>query len=87
MHGSRPDLYQLRQLILAAVLTAAAIAIISGVIFCPEADSFSQSAATVVAIAKMEAGKPRWASNLREQAKAVQLSGLWSTMRRRLRDV
>ena len=58
MHGSRPDLYQLRQLILAAVVTAAAIAIISGVIFCPEADSFSQSAATVVAIAKMDAGKP-----------------------------
>ncbi|HSV25551.1 MAG TPA: hypothetical protein VLJ17_21310 [Xanthobacteraceae bacterium] len=58
MHGSRPDLYQLRQLILAAVVSAAAIAIVAGIIFCPEADSFSQSAATVIAIAKMEVGKP-----------------------------
>jgi len=58
MHGSRPDLYQLRQLIVAAVGTAAIVAIIAGAIFCPEAESFSQSAAAVVAIAKMEVGRP-----------------------------
>lgn len=58
MHGSRPDLYQMRRLIFAAVVTAAAIAIVAGVIFCPDGDGFSQSAATVVAIAKMETGKP-----------------------------
>ena len=58
MHGSRPDLYQLRQLILAVVVTAAAIAIVAGVILCSGEDGFSQSAATVIAIAKMEVGKP-----------------------------
>jgi Galactocerebrosidase, C-terminal lectin domain len=58
MHGSRPDLFQLRQLILATVVTAGAIAIIAGVLLCSGADGFSQSAATVIAIAKMEVGKP-----------------------------
>jgi Galactocerebrosidase, C-terminal lectin domain len=58
MHGSRPNLFQLRQLILAAVVTAAAIAIIAGVILCPGGEGFSQSAATVIAIAKMEVGEP-----------------------------
>jgi hypothetical protein len=58
MHGSRPDLYQLRQLIVAAVGTATIVAIIAWAFFCPEAESFSQSAAAVVAIAKMEVGRP-----------------------------
>jgi Galactocerebrosidase, C-terminal lectin domain len=56
MHGSRPDLFQLRQLIFAAAVTAAAIAIIAGVILCSGADGFSQSAATVIAISKMDVG-------------------------------
>jgi len=58
MHGSRPDLYQLRQLIVAALITVGAIAIIAGVMFCPGTDGFSQSAATMIAIAKMDLGKP-----------------------------
>lgn len=58
MHGSRPDLFQLRQLILAALVAAGATAIIVGVILCSGADGYSQSAATVIAIAKMEVGKP-----------------------------
>jgi len=57
MHGSRPDLFQLRQLIFATAVTAGAIAIIAGVLLCSGADGFSQSAATVIAIAKMEVGK------------------------------
>jgi hypothetical protein len=56
MHGSRPDLFQLRQLVFAAAVTAGIIAVISGVVLCSGADGFSQSAATVIAIAQMEAG-------------------------------
>jgi len=58
MHGSRPDLVQLRNLILAGMVAAALIVAIAVIVFCPDADSFSQSAATLVAIAKMEVGKP-----------------------------
>ena len=43
MHGSRPDLFQLRQLFLAAVITAGAIAIIAGVTFCAATSGFSLS--------------------------------------------
>ena len=55
MHGSRPDLIQLRQLILAAVVIAGLIGIIAGFILY-SADGFSQSAATVIAIGKMDIG-------------------------------
>jgi hypothetical protein len=58
MHGSRPDLFQLRQLFLAAVITAGAIAIIAGVALCSGTSGLSQSAATVIAIAKMSVGSP-----------------------------
>jgi hypothetical protein len=58
MHGSRPDLFQLRQLILTAVVITGAVAIIAGVIFCLGSDGFSQSAATAIGIAKMDVGSP-----------------------------
>jgi len=58
MHGSRPDLFQLRQLILAGVITAGAIAILLGVALCSASHGFSQSAAIAIAIAKMEIGSP-----------------------------
>jgi hypothetical protein len=61
MYGSRPDLFQLRQLILvifAAVIVTGAIAILAGVIFCSASDGFSQSAATAITIAKMDVGAP-----------------------------
>jgi hypothetical protein len=56
MHGSRPDLIQLRQLILTTVVIAGAIAIFAGVILCSGSDGFSQSAATAISFAKMEIG-------------------------------
>jgi hypothetical protein len=58
MHGSRPDLFHLRQLFLAAVIAAGAIAIIAGVALCSGTSGFSQSAATVIAIANMSVGSP-----------------------------
>jgi hypothetical protein len=51
MHGSRPDLPQLRQLVLTSV-------VIAGVMLCFGSDAFSQSAATVIGIAKMDVGSP-----------------------------
>jgi len=56
MHGSRSELFQLRQLILAAVLVTGVIAIIAGVILCSAIDGFSQSTATVIGIARMDIG-------------------------------
>jgi hypothetical protein len=44
MHGSRPDLFQLRQLILAAVVIAV-VAVITGFMLCATAEVFSQSSA------------------------------------------
>ena len=58
MHGSRPDLFQLRQFALTAVVIAVAITIIAGVILCLGSDGFSQSAATAIGIAKMDVGSP-----------------------------
>jgi Galactocerebrosidase, C-terminal lectin domain len=58
MHGSRPDLFPLRQLILAAVIVTGAVAILAGVILCSAADGFSQSAAMAIGIAKMDVGSP-----------------------------
>src|SRR5262245_36059624 len=55
MHGSRPDLIQLRQLILAAVIITGLMGIIAGLTLC-SIDGFSQSAATVIAIGKMDVG-------------------------------
>ena len=55
MHGSRPDLFQLRQLILAAVVITGLTAIIAGVTLC-SLDGFSQSAATIISIARMDIG-------------------------------
>jgi hypothetical protein len=55
MHGSRPDLFQLRQLFLAAVIITGLVGIIAGVILY-SADGFSQSAATVIVIGKMDVG-------------------------------
>ena len=58
MHGSRPNLFQLRQLILAAVIITGAVAILAGVVLCSASDGFSQSAAMAISIAKMELGSP-----------------------------
>jgi len=58
MHGSRPGLFQLRQLVLTAIVIAGAVAILAGVILWPAADGFSQSAAMAISIAKMDAGSP-----------------------------
>jgi hypothetical protein len=58
MHGSRPDLFQLRQLILAAVIITGAAAIVAGVGLCSPSHGFSQSAAMVIAIANMDVGSP-----------------------------
>jgi hypothetical protein len=58
MHGSRPDLFQLRQSILTAVIITGAVAILAGVILWPAADGFSQSAAMAISIAKMDVGSP-----------------------------
>ena len=58
MHGSRPDLFQLRQLILAAVIITGAVAIVAGVVLYSTSHGFSQSAAMVVAIANMDVGSP-----------------------------
>src|SRR5262249_49855491 len=58
MHGSRPDLFQLRQLIFAAVSITGAIAILAGVALFSASHGFSQSAAMAIAIAKMELGAP-----------------------------
>ena len=55
MHGSRPNLFQLREVFLAAVIIAGLIGIIAGSIFY-SADGFSQSAVTVIAIGKMDIG-------------------------------
>jgi hypothetical protein len=55
MHGSRPDFIQLRQLILAAVIITGVMGIIVGLTLC-SVDGFSQSAATVIAIGKMDVG-------------------------------
>ena len=56
MHGSRPDLFQLTQLFLAAVVAAAAIVIIAAVAFCSKTSGLSQSAATLIAIASVSVG-------------------------------
>jgi len=66
MHGSRPDLFQLRQLFLAVVMTAAAIGMLA-VAFCSGTSGFSQSAAMVIAIAKMSV-----ASEVSSKQSAVQ---------------
>jgi hypothetical protein len=58
MHGSRPDLFQLRQLIFTAVVITGAIAIFAGLVLCSGSDGFSQSAATAIVIAKMDVGSP-----------------------------
>jgi hypothetical protein len=58
MHGTRPDLFQLRHLILTAVAIAGAVTIIAAVILCLGSDGFSQSAATAIGIAKMDVGSP-----------------------------
>ena len=58
MHGSRPDLFQLRQLIFAAVIVTGVIAILAGIVLCSSVDGFSQSAATAISIAKMDVGSP-----------------------------
>jgi hypothetical protein len=58
MHGSRPDLFQFRQLVLTAVVIAGAIAIFAGLVLCSGSDGFSQSAATAIVIAKMDVGSP-----------------------------
>jgi hypothetical protein len=58
MHGSRPDLFQFRQLILAAGIITGAIAILAGLVLCSSLDGFSQSAATAISIAKMDVGSP-----------------------------
>ena len=58
MHGSRPDLFQLRQLIFAAVIITGAIAILAGITLCSASHGFSQSAAITIAIAKMELSSP-----------------------------
>jgi len=58
MHGSRPDLFQLRQLIFAAVIITGAIAILTGITLCSASRGFSQSAAITIAIAKMELSSP-----------------------------
>jgi hypothetical protein len=58
MHGSRPDLFQLRQLIFTAVVIAGAIAIIAALVLCSGSDGFSQSTATAIGIAKMDVGLP-----------------------------
>jgi hypothetical protein len=55
MHGSRPDLFQLRQLVLAAVIITGLVGIIAGVILY-SADGFSQFAVTVIVIGKMDVG-------------------------------
>lgn len=57
MHGSRPDLIQLRQLILAAVVITGLIGVIVGFILY-SVDGFSQSAATVISIGTMDIGSP-----------------------------
>ena len=58
MHGSRPDLFQLRQLIFAAVIITGAIAILAGVALFSASHGFPHSAAMSIAIAKMELGAP-----------------------------
>jgi hypothetical protein len=58
MHGSRPDLFQFRQLVLTAVVIAGAITIFAGLVLCSGSDGFSQSAATAIVIAKMDVGSP-----------------------------
>ena len=58
MHGSRPDLFQLRQLVFAAVIITGAIAILAGITLCSASHGFSQSAAITIAIAKMELSSP-----------------------------
>jgi hypothetical protein len=58
LHGSRPDLFQLRQLIFTAVVITGAIAIFAGLVLCSGSDGFSQSAATAIVIAKMDVGSP-----------------------------
>ena len=58
MHGSRPDLFQLRRLIFAAVIVTGVIAIIAGIVLCSSVDGFSQSAVTAISIAKMDVGTP-----------------------------
>jgi hypothetical protein len=55
MHGSRPDLIQLRQMILAAVIVTGLI--VAGLVLC-SVDGFSQSAATVISIGRMDIGSP-----------------------------
>jgi hypothetical protein len=57
MHGSRPDLFQLRQLIFTAVVITGAIAIIAAVALC-SGSGFSQSSATAFSIARMDVGWP-----------------------------
>jgi hypothetical protein len=58
MHGSRPDLFQLRQLIFAAVIITGAIAILAGVALFSASHGFPHSAVMTIAIAKMELGAP-----------------------------
>src|SRR4029077_3374969 len=59
MHGSRPNLFQIRQLILTAVIITGAIAILAGVVLCSASDDcFSQSVATAISIARMDVGSP-----------------------------
>jgi glycosyl hydrolase family 59 (putative galactocerebrosidase) len=57
MHGSRPNLFQLRQLILAAVIITGLVGIIAGVALC-SIDGFSQSAAMAISIGGMDIGSP-----------------------------
>jgi len=58
MHGSRPELFQLKQVILVTAIVSGAIAFLAGVVLCSASHGFSQSAAMAIAIAKMELGSP-----------------------------
>src|SRR5262249_39206439 len=55
MHGSRPGLFQLRQLIFAAVVITGLTAIIAGGTLC-SLDGFSQSPVTIISIARRDMG-------------------------------
>src|SRR5262249_17367941 len=80
MHGSRPDLFQLRQLILGALIITGVIAILAGVVWSsrnrPRRQSVSQ---------KWKLVRPRRAFNSRVPAKAMLADGLWSLTTLRLR--
>ena len=84
MHGSRPNLFQLRQLILAAVIITGAVAILAEVVLFRRQTASRNRPQWRSASQKWSLGRRRRAFTLREPGRAILAVGLLSAMKRPL---